>query len=266
MGLKVAVSGKGGVGKTTFSAALGEFFSLNGYKTILIDADPDSNLAAALGIENEKRFKIKPLSLEKELIKERVGVEPGEGGMFILNPRVDDLVDKYGLVVNPNLSLVVAGSIEKAGSGCFCPQSSLLRALLAHLILERDEWVIVDMEAGLEHLGRSTAEGIDYLFIVVEPGQRSLETALKIKGLAEELRIKQIASVANKVRSQLEAEKIKKFLESNGLPVLEFLPWEDELGLLDLEDKPVRELGQGSDFFQAVSRVGQKIITQSGKI
>lgn len=263
MGLKVAISGKGGVGKTTLSAALGEFLSLKGYKTILIDADPDSNLAAALGIQSEKRSEIKPLSLEKDLIKERVGVEPGEGGMFILNPRVDDLVEKYGLSVNPNLSLIVAGSIEKAGSGCFCPQSSLLRALLAHLILDRNEWVIVDMEAGLEHLGRSTAEGINYLVIVVEPGQRSLETALKIKNLAGDLGIKQIAAVANKVRSQDEEEKIKRFLEGNGLLFLETLPWEDKLTFLDLQDRPVKDLGKESDFFQAIRRTVQKLAGQS---
>ena len=263
MGLKIAISGKGGVGKTTFASALGEFLSERGYKTILIDADPDSNLAAALGVDFEQRVKVKPLSLERELIKERTGVEPGEGGMFILNPRVDDLVEKYGLKVNSNLSLVVTGSIEKAGSGCFCPQSSLLRALLAHLVLEREEWVIVDMEAGLEHLGRATAESIDYLLIVVEPGRRSLETALKIKTLASELGIKKIGVVVNKVKDKKTYQKIENFLRENGLSVIGVLPFEEKLVFLDFEDKPVREALKNNLLSRAISEIGERLIRGS---
>lgn len=260
MGLKIAVSGKGGVGKTTFAAALGEFLSQKGYKTILIDADPDSNLAAALGVEAEKRIRMRPLSLEKDLIRERVGVGPGEGGMFVLNPRVDDLVERYGLMVNPNLSLVVVGSIEKAGSGCFCPQSSLLRALLTHLVLEREEWVIVDMEAGLEHLGRATAEGIDYLLVVVEPGQRSLETARKVKNLANEMGVKKVEALINKVRHKNTLRRIESFLKTEGIQVLGILPWEERLSFLDFEDKPVREAGRNNPFSRAISQAGEKLI------
>ncbi len=260
MGLKIAVSGKGGVGKTTVAATLGEFFSSLGYKTVLIDADPDSNLAAALGVEKEKRAVLKPLSMEKELVKERVGTEPGMGGMFILNPKVDDLVEKYGLQINKNLVLVVTVSIEKAGSGCFFFHISLLRALLSHLVLERDEWVIVDMEAGLEHLGRSTAENIDYLLVVVEPGQRSLETAKKIKTLAEELGIKKILVVVNKLKDEATTQKIEEFLKQEGLPILAALPWEQRLALLDLEDQPVRSLGQKNPFFLAVARAGKELV------
>ncbi len=259
MGLKIAVSGKGGVGKTTLAAALGEFLSKRGYKTILIDADPDSNLAAALGVDFEKRAKVKPLSQERELIKERTGVEPGESGMFILNPKVDDLVEKYGLNLSPNLSLVVAGSIEKAGSGCFCPQSSLLRALLAHLVLEREEWVIVDMEAGLEHLGRATAESIDHLLIVVEPGQRSLETALKIQTLASELGIKRIGVVINKVKDEDTNQKIKSFLKEKRLSVVGVLPFEEKLAILDFEDKPVREALKNNLLGRAIDQIVKKL-------
>ena len=163
--IKIAISGKGGVGKTTLSGTLARLFARKGYDVLAIDADPSMNLASALGIKNPP----KPLTEFKELIDERAG---GPAGVFKLNPKVDDIAGKFGVTGPDNVKLLVMGTIERGGSGCMCPASSFLKALMRHVILKLNSVVILDMEAGLEHLGRGTTKGIDYMLIVVEPGTR----------------------------------------------------------------------------------------------
>jgi CO dehydrogenase maturation factor len=228
--MKLAVSGKGGVGKTTFSALLIRNFNELGKRVLAIDADPDANLAAGIGIENASE--IVPIAEMKELVFERTGAQPGTiGGFFKLNPKVDDLPE--ALSVNfENIKLMRLGGVQKGGSGCICPESTLLRALVMHIVLARDEVVVMDMEAGIEHLGRATAKAVDKLIVVVEPGRRSIDTAGHIRQLAGEIGLNNIAVVGNKIRGP----KDREFLE-NHLPDFEFLgflPYDDALIEADL--------------------------------
>jgi CO dehydrogenase maturation factor len=218
--MKLAVSGKGGVGKTTIAALLARIAQRNGNRVIAIDADPDANLAPTLGHENPAS--IIPLSRRKDLIEERVG----SGGVIRLNPRVDDLVETLGIDVG-GITLVVLGTIPKGGGGCFCSPSALLSALLIHILALPDEWVILDMEAGLEHLGRGTAGGVDCLLVVVEPSLRSLETAQRISALAKDLGIERVACVANKTAGADDVRLLEKGLGS--LPLLGAVPYSSTL-------------------------------------
>lgn len=198
--MKIAVTGKGGVGKTTLSAILCHLFAADSKRVIAVDADPDANLAQALGIKPSDFKKIIPISDMPELIEQRTGAKPGSiGGIFKLNPRVDDLPTGIGYKLN-GIILMVMGKSKAAASGCYCPENILLRRLLKHLFVERDEVVIVDMEAGIEHLTRGTSEAVDAFIVVVEPGQRSIQTANSVKHMAKELGIKNVFVVANKVR------------------------------------------------------------------
>ena len=164
--MKIAISGKGGVGKTLLASLLAKIFSESGYSVLAIDADPDANLAANLGFPNPDA--IVPISELNELIEERVGAKPGQSGSFFkLNPEVDDLPEKYSAKFH-GIRLMVMGRIKRGGTGCYCPEGALLQALLAHLLLQRDEVVILDMEAGIEHLTRGTAKAVDWLIVVVE--------------------------------------------------------------------------------------------------
>ena len=208
--MKLAVSGKGGVGKTTFSALLIRTLNDQGKRVLAIDADPDANLAAALGIPDAE--KIVPIAEMKELIFERTEAQPGSiGGFFKLNPKVDDLPDSLSAKLD-NIKLMRLGGVKKGGSGCICPESTLLRALMLHIVLARDEVVVMDMEAGIEHLGRATASAVDKLIVVVEPGRRSMDTAGHIKKLASEIGLKNIGLVGNKIRGQKDEEFLKKHL------------------------------------------------------
>ncbi len=233
--MKIAITGKGGVGKTTVAAGLARYLAEEGYKVIAIDADPDANLAAALGIDPEQAMGITPIARMNELIAERTGAQPGTiGGYFKLNPRVDDIPDSLSIDAN-GIKLLVLGTIEKGGSGCICPESTLLKALLKHIVVRRDEAVILDMEAGIEHLGRGTAEAVDALLVVVEPGQRSVQTARVIENLAKDLSIKKVFLVLNKVHNKNEEEKLKAYLPD--LPVIGVVAERDSIRLADLDGK-----------------------------
>jgi CO dehydrogenase maturation factor len=229
--MKIAVSGKGGVGKTTLVAALSKLFADEGHKVIAIDADPDTNLASALGIKDAD--KITPLVELKELIKERTGSTSDEYGKFFkLNPTVNDLPEKYS-ISNNGLRLMTLGTIKRGGGGCACPEGVMLKALLNHLILQRDEVVIVDMEAGIEHLGRASIRAVTGLIVVVEPGKRSIQTAFQVKKLAADLGIKTVYAVGNKVMNERHSEFLKK--ELGDIPLLGTISYCDKLIELDLK-------------------------------
>ncbi len=228
--MKIAVSGKGGVGKTTFSALMTRALNEQGKHVLAIDADPDANLAAALGIPDAD--KIVPIAEMKNLVYERTGAQPGTiGGFFQLNPKVDDLPDSLSAKFE-NIKLMRLGEVKKGGSGCLCPESTLLRALVTHIVLARDEVVLMDMEAGIEHLGRATAQAVDKLVVVVEPGRRSIDTARNIKKLASEIHLNNVFVVGNKIRSK----KDETFLTNNlsDFKFLGFLPYDDALIEADL--------------------------------
>jgi CO dehydrogenase maturation factor len=239
--MKIAISGKGGVGKTTLAALLVKYFHDQGKKVLAVDADPDANLALALGIPEPES--ITPLSQMKEMIAERTDSQPGTmGGFFKLNPKVDDIPEKYAREID-GIKLIVMGGVKKGGSGCICPESVLLRTLVTHLVLLRDEVVVMDMEAGIEHLGRATAQGVDRLIIVVEPGRRSIETAMHVKQLADDLGLKKVAVVGNKIRSAADEEFLRKYLPD--FPLLGFIPFDDKIIEADLHGRPPYEVVPG---------------------
>lgn len=229
--MKIAVSGKGGVGKTTFSSLLIRTLDDTGKKVLAIDADPDANLAGAVGIPDAD--KIVPISEMKEMVYERTGAKPGSiGGFYQLNPKVDDLPDSLSAKLN-QIKLMRLGGVKKGGAGCICPESTLLKALVMHIVLARDEFVVMDMEAGIEHLGRGTASAVDRLIVVVEPGRRSLDTAAHIRELASQIGLTQISVVGNKIRSDKDIEFLKKHLSD--FDFLGFLPYDNALIEADLE-------------------------------
>ncbi len=231
--MKLAVSGKGGVGKTTFAALLIRTLNQEGKRVLAIDADPDANLAAAIGIADGD--KITPISEMKDLVFERTGAQPGTvGGYFSLTPKVDDLPESLSARLE-NIKLMRLGGVSKGGAGCICPESSLLKALVRHVVLQRDEVVVMDMEAGIEHLGRATAKAVDKLIVVVEPGRRSIDTAGHIKKLASEIQLNNIAVVGNKIRSSKDEAFLKNHLSD--FDFLGFLPYDDALIEADLEGK-----------------------------
>jgi CO dehydrogenase maturation factor len=214
--MKLAVTGKGGVGKTMLASLLSNAFARSGFSVLVIDADPNATLAIALGFPDSQR--ITPISEMADLIEERTGARPGQAGSYFkLNPRVDDIPEKYW-VEHDGIKLMVMGRLKKGGSGCYCPENAFLEALIAHILLRRNEVVIMDMEAGVEHLGRATARAVDKMIIVVEPGKGSIETAYRIRDLAKDIGLKNVAVVANKIRS----DQDRAFLVS-AMPDFEFL-------------------------------------------
>ncbi len=245
--MKIAVTGKGGVGKTTFSSMLSRMFTEDGYRVVAVDADPDANLALALGFPREVYDSIVPISEMKKLVSDRTAAETGTfNKMFKLNPKVDDIPEQHCqeyngvrlltlgtgtfnkmFKLNPKVDdipeqhcqeyngvrLLTLGTVDSGGSGCVCPEHVLLKRLCSHLILQNKDVVVMDMEAGIEHLGRGTAQGVDAFIVVVEPGERSLQTYRKVKKLGSDIGVKQVFVVGNKIRNKDDEDFIKSNLE-----------------------------------------------------
>lgn len=221
--MKIAITGKGGVGKTTLAATLSRIYAESGCSVLAIDADPDANLALALGLPQQLIDEIVPIADMKGLAAERTNSEPGST-MFKLNPKVDDIPQKYCKEHN-GVKLLSLGKPDKGGGGCLCPENVLLRRLMSHLILHDKNVVILDMEAGIEHLGRGTAESMDAFIVVVEPGIRSIQTYTHVKKLAQDIGIQKIFAVANKVKSESDKQFILEHIDTT----LGFIPYSDAL-------------------------------------
>lgn len=235
--MKFAVSGKGGVGKTLLAAGLARTLAVKQKSVIAIDADPDTHLAGAVGIANTE--KIVPLASMRDLIRERTEAgEEGYGVFFKLNPHVSDIPEKFFLT-HKGVKVLTLGGIVKGGGGCHCPENVFLKTLLNHLILARDEVVIVDMEAGIEHLGRATVKGIDALIVVVEPGQQSIHTALRVRELARDIGIAKIFVVANKITEASQMELIKSGLTD--MEIIGQIDYDSCIQASDMEGKSAYE-------------------------
>lgn len=256
--MKIAVTGKGGVGKSTISSALALLLKQQGKTVLAIDADPDANLAGALGMPQDIQDSIVPISKQTELIEERTGAKVNQyGQMFKLNPEVSDIADSYATTYD-GIPLLVLGAVRTGGGGCACPENVLLRALVRDLMLHKDETLILDMEAGIEHLGRATASGVDVMLIVVEPGQMSIEGANRIIRLSAEIGIQNVYVVGNKVRDQDDRD----FIESS-LPdatILGYVSYSDNIRKADRPGVSVLEaLGEDSvaEFRQILADIGK---------
>ena len=235
---KIAITGKGGVGKTTLAALLAYIYAEAGQPVIAIDADPAASLAYALGMPDTLAAQVVPIAEMEALIYERTGAKPGTtGGFFKINPRVDDIPDRFS-VLHRGIRVLQLGTISTGGSGCICPESAMLRSLVTYVILYRDEVMILDMEAGVEHLGRATAGGVDAFLIVVEPGRRSLSTAQTIRQLAADIGVKQCYVIGNKVRSEADRDYIRDNLPQD-LPVIGFLSASDRAVEADMHGEAI---------------------------
>ncbi len=260
--MKIAITGKGGVGKTTLSGTLACLFSQT-YKVFAIDADPDMNLASSLGIHS----KITPISKMRDLIKERTGAEPGSsfGEVFKINPRISDLPESLSINYDEtgDLKLLVMGTVDKGGEGCVCPASVLLKALMRNLILKKDEMIILDMEAGVEHLGRKTAEAVDIMIIVVEPGLKSLETAERIKKLARDIGIKELVCVVNKVSSLEEEQFVRSKLGDLGIKIIGTIPRDPLVVKADMEGKALVDYPD-SEALASIEDISKNLLKWNG--
>jgi CO dehydrogenase maturation factor len=238
--MKLAISGKGGVGKTTLTSLLAYTFVNQNYNVLAIDADPSPCLGDALGFPRELVQALTPIAEMGELIAERTGAKPGTfGGIFKMNPRVDDIPDKFS-ATHRGIKLLELGAVKMGGSGCICAESVLLKQLVSIILLQRNEVVLMDMYAGVEHLGRATSDMVDALLIVAEPTARSLGTAGQIKQLATDIKIPKLYLVGSKVASQADRDFIAA--NSPGLPVLGFISADPAVLRADRERQPVYDL------------------------
>jgi len=258
--MKIAVTGKGGVGKTTFSAVLARLYAAEGQKVLCADVDPDANLGLALGFSEEELARITPISDMKELIRERTNADEFEK-FFKINPKVDDLPDMLASEIN-GVKLLLMGTVKSGGAGCVCPEHVMLKRLLTHLIVGRDDVVIMDMEAGLEHQARGTTDWVERFIVVVEPGARSIQTYHSVKRLAADLGVHQVSVVANKVRDEADEEFIR-----------EAVPADDLLGMIhysghvaDADRRFASPYDMASDAVEEIRRIKEKIdITASAE-
>ena len=256
--MKVAITGKGGVGKTTLSSSLARLWADEGRHVIAIDADPDANLAIALGADAATAASCTPLSEMDDLIEERTGARPGRGGMFRLNPDVSDVVETCGTLIN-GVTMLKMGTVERGGSGCMCSEGVFLKAFMHDLLVERDDVAILDMEAGIEHLGRGTAESVDAFIVVVEPGARSVQTAQQVRSLAADIGIKEVLVVGNKVRDESDANFLRDSFEDAHF--LGFLPDSDSVRLADREGRSA--WGADTEFTDAIRAIASELANRT---
>ena len=244
--MKIAITGKGGVGKTTFAATLARLYAEEGRTVLAADVDPDANLGLALGFPEEILDSIIPISKMRRLIEERTGAGP-DNQMYKLNPKVDDIPDTYSKVYN-GVKLLLLGTVETGGGGCVCPEHVMLKRIINHLILRSNDVVIMDMEAGLEHLGRGTCESMEQFVVVIEPGARSVQTYKNVKRLAEDLGVKKVRVVANKVRGTED----KEFVRSK-------IPAEDLLGFIHYNPEVIDADRQGKSPYDVSESAKEEI-------
>jgi len=233
--MKISVSGKGGVGKTLVAGILARMFAKDGFKVLAIDNDSAMNLSYTLGIDEETKAQIVPIKEMKSMIEERTFLKGAGPGVYNINPEVSDIPDKFTVSGKDGLQLLVLGGIEEPATGCLCPENALIRTLLYNLFVKRDEVIIVDFEAGIEHLGRGTAKGIDLMLIITEPSQKSLDLSKKIFELSKKLGVINIYLIANKINDESQIDIINDKIRDWGIPLYHSIPFDPEIGKADLE-------------------------------
>jgi CO dehydrogenase maturation factor len=253
--MKIAVTGKGGVGKTFIAGTLATLYARGGRPVIAIDADPSPNLAMSLGLSDEEATHILPIAENEELI--RLKTTTDHPGVFRLTFTVDDIIKRYAVPTPSGAYLMVMGTVRALGSGCTCPANTVVKALLRHLLVERDDVVILDMEAGIEHLGRGTAEHVDVMLVITDANKKSLETARAICRMAAGSPIRQVGLVANKITSPAQREIVSEFARRHTLPVLGVIPFDQQVFIAGVTGEQVDE--RTSLALAAVSQLAQRL-------
>lgn len=257
--MKIAVSGKGGVGKTLVAGILARLFAKDGFEVLAIDNDSAMNLSYTLGIKKNDKEKIVPISEMKKMIEERTIVKGGGPGIYNINPKVSDIPDRFKVPGPDGLQLLVLGSIEEPASGCLCPENALIRTLLYNLFVKREEVIIVDFEAGLEHLGRGTAKGIDLMLVITEPSQKSLDLCLKIINLSKKLGIINIYLIANKISDDSQLSSIKQKIENWEVPLYHSISFDQEIVKADLNGKSPIDFAPDSKAVKEIKNLYAKL-------
>jgi len=259
--MKIAVTGKGGVGKTTVAGTLARLLGREGKKILAVDADPNYNLWSSIGVTPEVAETIQPLLYNEDLVREKTEMKWVEvlGNFFQVHPRVDDLTTKYTVQGPDNVSLLVAGTVNMGGQGCMCPSAALLRTLISYLNLESDEAFVMDMDAGIENLGRGTIRGMDLLLAVVEPGRRSLDTIERIKNLGQDIGVERVFAVGNKVMTEDDEQFISEVVASKNIPLIGVIPYDELLRKADRRSLAPLDMDENSPSMKAIKHLKEEI-------
>ena len=259
--MKIAVSGKGGVGKTLVAGVLAEFFAQKGFTVLAIDADPSPYLALTLGIPVEEASRIVPISENTPLIESKT--QTGLPGVLNLSFTVEDIIDQFSVKTPYAVSLLVMGTVRSAGGGCMCPANAVIRALLHHLLVRRKEIVVIDMEAGIEHMGRGTVEQVDSMLIVADSSMKSMEIAKGLYRLTKDLGIKKIFMVGNKLAKPEESKLIENFAKKNDIPLLGLVPYDEQVIKADMNGETPLQYAETSESVIAIRKIGEELLKLS---
>jgi len=255
--VKIAVAGKGGVGKTLVAATLADYFSTRGLRVLAVDADPTPSLAYVLGIPKEMIAGIIPISDRDDLIRSKT--DSGVPGVYRLNFSVGDIIQNYSVMAPDDANLIVMGTVKSAGEGCTCPQNAVLKALMRHVIVQRDEMIVLDMEAGLEHMGRGTAERVDLMIVVSEAGHRSLEVASRLIELAHELGLRHIL-VGNKIRNESDGQALRQCASRCETEVGALVPYDETVEQFETEGISPLMCGERSNAIATIRRFAEWVL------